>query len=165
MSYAPINSESPYLATNLKITDVQADLSSQVGTLYSAIAYRLNSREIAIYDLQERLTGQKWTDSTNLQVQKETFRIVFEIGAIATGATYTTAHNITGFSTLTFTSIMGTVITDAATFNKRPLPYASATLVTDQIQLDADDTNFRIINGATAPNITSGYVVLTYLKN
>lgn len=165
MTFSPANSEAPYLPVYLKFEENGQHLYSQISTMYSAIAYRLNNREIALYPFYEVLTGQKWTDSNNTQIYKETFRQVFSIGALAAGATLTTAHGITGFSTLTFTYIGGTVITDAGTFNKRSLPYASATLVTDQIQLDADDTNFRIINGATAPNITSGILVLEYLKN
>ena len=165
MTFAPSNSEAPYLPVYLKFEEKGQHLYNQLSTMYSAIAYRLNNREIALYPFDEVLTGQKWSDPANTQLFKETFRTVFLIGALAAGATLTTAHGITGFSTLTFTYIGGTVITDAATFNKRPLPYASATLITDQIQIDADDTNFRIINGATAPNITSGLVVLEYLKN
>lgn len=161
MTYAPINSESPYLPVSLKFDDKFDVLIPQLLRMYSSIAYRLNNREISIYDLQERITGQKWTDSTNLQTPKETFRIVLEFAAIAPGATLNIAHGINTIAQ--FTKIYGTCIT--ATPDFRPIPYASATAVNQQIEVNVDAANVNIINGAGAPNISSGLIVLEYLKN
>jgi hypothetical protein len=161
MTYQPDNSESPYLSTYLNFPEEKGELSGTLSRMYGNISYRLNNREIAIYDLSERTTGQKWTDSANLQVPKETFRKIFEIGAINTGVTSTTAHGLTGVSS--YTKIAGTAITD--TPDNRPIPYADVTAVTDQIEITVNGTNIIIVNGATAPNITSAIVILEYLKN
>lgn len=165
MTFNPQNTLGPFLQTSVFFPENFDEFRVKFLELYRDISNTVNTRETGIFDLVEFLTGENWFTIGNPQVKRKTFRKCFSIGAIAAGATLTTAHGITQFSPLTFTHIYGTVITDAATFNKRPIPYASATLITDQIQLDADDTNFRIVNGATAPNITSGIVVLEYLKN
>ena len=89
------------------------------------------------------------------------FRLVVPFGAIATGATLSITHNIQ--SLVQFTHIYGTCITAVPDF--RPIPYASATLVTNQIEVKVTPTQVVIINGATAPNIASGMIVLEYLKN
>ena len=165
LTFGPINSNAIYLPTTQYFPDDPEKFRSVLTFVYSDIARRLNDKQIGTFDLTEVVNGQQWFTSGNPQIKRQAFRKVFEIGAIGSGATFTFAHGITGFTALTFTDCWGQVITTAATFNKRPVPYASATLVTDQIQLDYDDTNVRIINGATAPNITSGIVVLNYLKN
>lgn len=159
MTYAPSNSETPYLPTTQRFNEKE-QFPDQLSRMYSNIAYRLNDREIGIYDFTERLTGQKWTDSNNLQLRKETFRKVFNFTAIAAGATLNIAHGITGI--ILVTNWFGGVVV-AGGF--RPLPRVSVTLVTDQIQVDIVGANIVIINGATAPAITSGSIVIEYLKN
>ncbi len=160
MTFAPNNSEAPYLPVYLKFEEGGQDLYFQLSNMYSAIAYRLNNREIALYGFQETLTGQKWTVSGNLQKQNETFRKVFEFGAIAAGATLNIAHGITSITRIV--KWYGGIVTAN---NKRPLPFVSATAVTDQVSVDEDGTNIVIVNGATAPAIVSGTVVLEFLKN
>ena len=165
MTYAPINSESPYLPeTTVLPIDIES-LIPFLTTNYISTALRLNFKENALYFLDEQITGRQYFVSGDPQDTREGYRKVFEIGAIAAGATLTFAHGITGFSTLNFVDSYGEVITDAATFNKRHIPYTDAALITNQIQMDKDDTNIRIVNGATAPNILSGIVVVEYLKN
>lgn len=161
MSYGPINTESPYIPTSLKLNDKEEVLIPQLERMYTSIAPRLNEREISLYYLSELTTGQKWLTSSNLQVPKTTFRKVFEFGAIAPGATLNIPH---GINTITLiTKWNGGFVTAA---RKRPLPFVSATAVTDQVQVDEDGgTNIVIVNGATAPAIISGVVIIEYLKN
>lgn len=160
MSYAPINSESPYLPNTFRFGQDPEVLNRDLGRVYAAISYRLNNREISIYDLNERLTGQKWTDPNNLQIPKETYRKVLEITAIAPGGTLNIPHGINTISQ--FTNFYGAVITGA---DDRPVPYVDATLVTNQISVRRVGANIRIVNGPTAPAITSGLLVVEYLKN
>jgi len=165
MTFLPSNSLSPFLPTSQVFPEDEVQRLIVHNDIYTNVAIAVNQREIGVYETVEAITGQQFFNPTNAQQKRLTYRRLYVIGAIAAGATLTTAHGITGFSTLTFTRISGTAITAAGTFNKVPIPYASATLITDQIQIDADDTNFRIINGATASNIASGIVILEYLKN
>lgn len=165
MTFGPSNSFGFFLIQNQYFSKDQETFLQQITKINADISRTVNVREIALFDLAEIPTGQQWFNTANVQIKRDGFRKVFTFGAIAPGATSTIAHGITGFSTLTFTHIYGTAITSAATFNQRPLPYVDVTNVTNQISIDADATNFRIVNGATAPNVLSGIVVLEYLKN
>lgn len=159
----PQGQPTPFLQNTITFSKDPQQFLIQLTALYGQIARYVNSKEIAIYNLAETITGQQWFVSGNPQLTRLTNRKVFEFGAIAAGATSTRAHGITGFSALTFTKIYGTAITNVV--DQRPIPFASAVAVTDQIEIRADATNIIIVNGATAPNITSAIVVLEMLKN
>lgn len=127
------------------------------------ISLKVNMREVAFYNLLETPTGQQWFKNATLAVPRQALRQVYTFGAIAAGAALNIPMNITGFATLTFTHMYGsfkTVVPD-----DRPLPYADEAVVTNQVSLKRAGANIVIMNGATAPNITSGIVVLEYLKN
>jgi len=119
----------------------------------------LNRKDTGTYDLVEQQINQQFF-STNPQVKRQTFRKVFNIGAIAAGATLNTAHGIAGFTV--FTRIYGVATTATPTYI--PLPYASVTALNQQVQLLVGAANITIINGAGAANITSAIIVLEYLK-
>lgn len=160
-SYLPSNSKTAFLPTSEVFPEDDSQFLIKLTNLYTDIANAVNLREIAQYDLAEFITGEQWFTSGNAQVKRSTFRRVYSIGAIATGATSTTAHGLTGFTA--FTHIYGTCITDVVDY--RPLPYVSATAVNAQISLTITGTNIVIVSGAAAPNITSAIVVLEFLKN
>jgi hypothetical protein len=61
------------------------------------------------------------------------------------------------------TRTTGACITDVVDY--RPIPCTSATAVDEQISVIATLANIVIVNGAAAPDITSGFIVLEYLKN
>jgi len=125
------------------------------------MANALNVREISIYDLTENLTGEQWSIAGNPQQKRQTYRIIVFIGAIAAGATLTTAHGLTGV--VSYTDIYGTVVTDAP--DNRPIPFASTVNINQQISILVDATNIIITVGAGSPNVVSGNVILEYLKN
>lgn len=153
------------IASFLNTTEVypedESELRIKQTNVYSKISNAVNVREIAIYDLQQLLTGQQFFTVGNPQRFRFTYRKVFNIGAIAAGATLTVAHGIT--NPIVFTRMYGTCVTAVVDF--RPIPYADAAVVTNQISLTCSATNLVIVNGATAPNITSGIIVLEYLLN
>lgn len=163
--YNPVNSVGPFLPVYQTFSRDPDQFLIQITEFYSNIVRSINFREISSYLKVELPTGEKWFNPNDAQNPREGFRQIFTTGVIAAGGTSSQAHGITGFTTLTFTHIYGTAITTAATFNQRPIPYSSATSVTNQIQVDVDNTNLRIINGATAPQITSAIIVLEYLKS
>lgn len=162
-TFQPANSNAVFLPTTIQYPDDPKELINRLNKAYEDTATRLNIKQIGIFDLVDFLTGEQWFTSGNPQVKRQTFRIVFEIGPIAAGATSTTPTSLTGITS--FTHIYGTCITDIP--DKRPLNYSDITNVTNQNSLRFDDTTNSIIimNGATAPNITSAIVVLEYLKN
>lgn len=160
MTFAPINTESPYLPVSINFNNDEETNERVLTQMYNAIALRLNNREIGLYATQETVTGQKWTDTANLQVQKETFRKVFEFGAIGVGATLNIPHGISAIGR--FTKFYGSIITGA---DDRPLPYVDEATVTNQVSVKRVGANLVIINGATAPAISSGTLICEYLKN
>jgi len=161
MTFDPANSLGPFLQTSIYFPDEFDEFRVTFLQLYRNIANVTNTREVGIYDQVEFQTGEQWFNPANTQFKRMTFRQVFPIGAIAAGATSTTAHGITGITA--FTHIYGTAIT--ATPDFRPIPYSSVTAVNQQIELRVTAANIIISNGAAAPNITSAIVVLEYLKN
>jgi len=154
MTFAPVNTESPYLPISYDFRREQEALPSQLNSTYTAIALRLNNREISIYDLNETLTGQKWTNANNLQVPRQTFRKVFNF--TAAGAT---AHNITGL-----TQVIGYgQYTDGANFYG--VIHGSSVAIAGQVSFYVTPVNLVILSGGGAPAITSGVIVLEFLKN
>lgn len=164
MTYNPQNSLGPFIATSTFFPDEFSSFREKFLELYRDLSNSVNTREVGIYDLVEFLTGENWFTSGNPQVKRKTYRTVYELGATAAGAATNIAHGITGVgTTTTFTHIYGACVTAAP--DNRPIPFASATVVTDQIQVLVTGVNIIVTNGATAPNITSGYIILEYLKN
>ena len=161
MTFNPSNSIAPYLQTSVFFPDDFDEFRVKFLSLYRDIANNVNSRQIGVYDLQDFLTGEQWFVSGDPQKKRQTFRKVFQLGAIAPGAISTTAHGITNISA--FTHIYGTAITSVVDY--RPIPFASTNLVSDQIMVLADSINLNVYNGASAPAITSAIVVLEFLKN
>ncbi len=166
------SSDKPLLSNQLPISvelprDDNELLVEILELLYKRIANSVNTKVGALYNLQEIASfGQYFTPAAtvaltgNAFAYRDVYRKTFEIGAIAAGATLTTAHGITGLVALT--TVYGACITDVVDY--RPIPYASATAVNTQISVRVDATNFIIVNGAAAPGITSGSLVIEYLK-
>ena len=161
MTFAPTNSKTAFLNTAETLPKDQEQLLIKLTTMHTDVANAVNVREIALYqDSQAVLTGQQFSIPGTNQGKKSTFRQMYYFGAIAAGATLTFAHGITGLVQLTHAH--GTCVT-AADF--RPIPYASTAALNQQISLRVTAANIEIINGAAAPNIVSGIVVLEYLLN
>jgi len=127
---------------------------------YIDIARSANIKDVARYETVETITGQRFFNLVDPQKKRFSFRQCYVVGAVAPGATVLIAHGIVGI--VMFTRMYGTCITGVVDY--RPIPWSSAIAVTDQISVRVVGANIEIINGATAPNITSGMVVLEYLR-
>lgn len=136
-------------------------LQPTLNKMYIEVAQAVNQRIIGTFDTIQANTGENWFNQPAPQQQRQSFRRVFPFQAIAAGATLNILHEIRGITQLT--KVYGTCIT--ATPDFRPIPYASATAVNAQIEVNVTTTQINIINGAGAPNITSGIIVLEYLLN
>lgn len=157
----PANSNAAFIPINETFSQQDDQFLIQLTNRDRDIARYINIREIAIYDLVEILTGEQWFLPGNAQSKRDAYRQVYQLPATAAGATTTIPHGISTITT--FTHIYGSAVT--ATPDFRPIPYANATAVNQQIEIKCDNTNIYVINGAGAPNISSGVVVLEYLKN
>ena len=161
MTFTPANSQSAFLPVTTVWSEDESQRLITMTSRDTDIANYLNVREIALYPKVEILSGQQWFDPNNVQRSRFGYRKIFSFGVIAPGATLTVAHGITGI--VEFTLIYATCKTDVVDF--RPIPFVDPGLITTGIGIRVDATNYYIVNGATAPQITSGTVVLEYLKN
>lgn len=161
MSYGPDFSQSPFVSTFQYFPEDLSQLMVILNNMYTSLANAINQRQIGSFNLFEQVNGQFFTNPNDVQIPRNGFRKCFNVGVIAPGATSIIAHGITGVTI--FTGFSGGVVTNVPDF--RPLPFVSATLVTNQIQVYADATNVYVVNGATAPQINSGLLILDFLKN
>lgn len=153
---------SPYLQTTRKFPiDSPPKLETELSKMNLDVATAVNLRSIGIYDVVTTITGNQLYNLTTPLTKRQSQRKVYTFSSIAAGATLVTAHGINLITQLAC-PITGSVVTAIPDF--RNIPHVSATLITDQIQVIVDATNITIINGATAPNITSGFVILEFLQ-
>lgn len=159
----PVNNQSSFLPTTTVLPEDPKELLIRLTKIYNDVANFINIREIAIYETIEILTGEQWTNPGQPTNRRQTFRKIFYFGTIAAGANLPIPTGIT--SVTSYTHIYGTVVT--AVPDNRSIPFADVTLATNQISVIIDNVagTATIFNGATAPNITSGILVLEYLKS
>ena len=138
--------------------------NEQVTLLYKRIANSTNTKTGGLHDKVERYNSdQYFTATPNLyrNVYRKSFDLIELAGGnIAPGATVTAAHGIVGI--VLVVNWYGGVVTDTPDF--RPVPYVDTVAVTNQIGVTATAVNIVLVNGATAPTITSGVLTLEYLK-
>lgn len=142
-------------------------------TLYlKRMAQALNTKEGGLYTLQEFYASKQYyqvTDNRNSQVFRNVYRKVFDMtllnggNAIASGQTVSFPHGINGL--FIPTTIFGGAASDNINATYLPLPYVSATTLTDQIQIFLTPTNVVLVNGTTQGQLGSAIIVAEYLKN
>jgi hypothetical protein len=164
MTFNPVNAKNAFLQTTENFPEDNSQFLVKLNSSYSDIAQAVNIREIAQYDLQEIITGQQFSTVGNPQKKRYSFRKIFYFGAIVAGATLLIPHGLTLADITLFTHIGGgLVITPGVDY--RPLPYVSTIGVNDQVLVFVRNANIEVTLGAIHPNVTSGLVVLEYLKN
>lgn len=160
MTFNPPNSLGNYLPEQVWLSEDQKTFQSEVKRLAEDHAKMINRKDTGSYDLIEQIINQQFFGA-NPQTKRFVYRKVFSFGAIAAGANLAIAHGLTG--TLTFTRIYGTINT--AFPDDRPLPYVDTFAVTNQVSVLRNGANMIIQNGATAPAIVSGILVIEYIKS
>jgi hypothetical protein len=143
-----------FLPANTTYSEDQSQRLLQHTKFAADTARYMNLKEVAIYDLTEIQTAQQWFNPGNNQVKRFGFRRVFSFN----DASLTFNHGITGITLCTY---IGGAFTDGTKFY--PLPYVS-TAIANQVQIQVTSTQVLITKGGTAPAITTGVVVLEYLK-
>jgi hypothetical protein len=129
----------------------------------------LNVKDSGMYQVTEFVNGQlffsnpAYNSSTKTNpALRQVQRKVINFGALPNTATKSVAHGITITANTTFTRIYGTATQPSTKFI--PLPYASATDVAHNIELNADATNVNVITGANYSAFTVTYIILEYLQ-
>ncbi len=156
----------PYIITSRQFpTSDPKQLETELTKSYEDISYGVNARTIGMFNKFQIVTGdQYYADNTSPMnpIQfRQGYRQLFAFTTIAAGATLTITHGITGITELVH--CYGNCVTVTPDF--RPIPYSSVTAVNQQIELRVTATQIIISNGAGAPNITSGTIILEYLLN
>jgi hypothetical protein len=130
---------------------------------YKRIADAVNTKEGALYILNEEATFQLYFTAGNPQVTRPVYRVVVDFGALPNAGVKTVAHNIAFTNQFTSTRIYGSA-TDPAGLFYLPLPYASPTL-NKNIELSLDGTNVIITTGINLTAFTRTTIVIEFLKN
>jgi hypothetical protein len=157
------NSNLPYLQLSTVLPKDQNELLIKMTTLFNDIAYKVNIREISVYQTVEVLTGQSWFSrnvAINPNSSRPTFRLVMVFPTIAGTATTSLPHGLVGLSTYTFTEIRGTLNLPGTPLFA-PIPQAAP----DDVAITIDATNVNITTSTGTYNGASAIVVLEYLKN
>jgi hypothetical protein len=145
-----------YLPTYRNFQQDEEELKLLLATTYNQLATSLNLKINGIFDVVEFQTGSQYNDPADIRSNRFSFRKMFYIDPAA----LTFNHGIT--DAVLYTAIYGTLVT-AGDF--RPLPYVDVVNVINQTGISVTATQVIISNGAGAPAITGGIVVLEYLKN
>lgn len=161
MSSAPDFSTGNFVPENYVIPEEPEQMRDLLKVTFENLARFINRKDMGQYETVEVQVNQTFPGATP-QAKIQIYRKIFEFGAIAAGATLNIVHGITGITD--FTRIYGTIITVIVDDN-RPLPYVDVANVTNQVSVRRLLANIVIVNGATAPNITSGRVIVEFMKN
>lgn len=162
MNFSPSNSLEEALPENVDFAEDWNQFLEQWTNLYRKVSAKINGKERAFYPLElEIQNNQQFFRTDDTQKYRNVFRKVFDFRSIAPGATANITHNISPINS--FTKIYGTCITRVIDY--RPIPYVSTAAVNQGIELKVTATTINVINGAAAPQITSGVIILEYLKN
>lgn len=138
----------------LEPEELKTALSRRDTQLVTALNYKTNG----IYETVEVQTGEQFFGNPdNQQKKRYSFRKVIQIPAnnlpiVAGGPAQTFPHGITGVTL--FTHLYGVAVTAT---DWRPIPNSD-------IKLVVTSTQITITNEATSANITSGIVILEYIK-
>lgn len=133
------------------------------------ISVVLNTKDTGIYDLSEFVNGQLFFPNPSLNsstpqspTYRQPYRIVINFGALPNATTKSVAHGLTIQANWTLTRLYGAATNPNTEFI--PIPYASATDVAHNIELNMDTANINITTGANYSAYTVCYVVIEYLK-
>ena len=157
----PANSDNAFLRTTDIFPSDPGELLIKLTHSYTESAQAINVRDISLYDQVELLNGQQFFTIGDPQTKRYVYRKCFAFGAILSGVTLPIPTGITGITTIT--RIYGTCITSVSDY--LPIPFSSVIGSNHNVSIWFNGGTVNIANGAGADNITSGIVVMEYLKN
>ncbi len=153
MTFAPLNSQAPFLSASTVLPIDKTELLTRLTNLFNDYAFKINIREISWYEKTELLTGQSWFTAINT-IKRQPFRVVVEFPVLVDPGTTSVPHNILPFP-VAFTRILATVTNVAGS--------TATCLAYPEIDIDAVNVNINLAAGTF--NGASALVVLEYLKN
>lgn len=148
----PVGNKMPYLRTLRKFPNDLETLVTELTRGWIETANCVNDREIGILSTQPTITGKSYfLSSQKLQSLRQLFPI--------SDSSLTISHGISNFSQM---SVQTGWFTDGTIWY--PLPYVDVTNVTNQVKVSTTSSQIIVVKGATAPSISSGYVLLEWLQ-
>ena len=122
----------------------------------------INTKEGALYQLQEQATFQQYYTVGNPQALRPVYRTVVDFGTLPNAGVKTVAHNIPFDSNYRTTRIFGSA-TDPTGLVYIPLPFCSPVAATN-IELYITSANVVIATGSNRTNFTICSIVIEYIK-
>ena len=159
MTFSPSNTLGPFIQTSIYFPEEFEEFRVKFLEVYRDISNATNTRDVAIFDLVEFLSGQQWFTPGNAQVKRRTFRKVIPFTPLVAGLN-SFPHGIAGIgASFTFTNIVGTGRNAAGTVQV-PFPQGGAN--TSMLEIDPVNINLTI------PAAYAGFstlITLEYLRN
>lgn len=159
MSFAPDFSTGNFVPENYVIPDEPEKLKEFLKRTLEEHSRFINRKDMGQYETVEVQVNQTFPGTTP-QDKRQIYRKILTFGALAIGGTAIVPHGVTGITD--FTRIFGTCITAA---DNRPIPYVSVAAANQGIEVLRIGANIVVRNGGAAPAITSGRIIIEFMKN
>lgn len=135
------------------------------------ISNAVNIREIGWLLDEEVLSGKSFIPGATLpgnnpSLFRSVLRKVIIFGALPNNSAKSVPHGLNVDSNFTLINLYGAA-SDPVNLQYVPLPYAEPTSLTNEISLQMDSTNVKIVTGASVfprSNYTRSYVVIEYIQ-
>lgn len=157
------------LPLSIEFPKDQDKFIEQLTLVYKRIVNTVNTKEGGLYSSQEFFSNQQYS-LTDPSTFKNVYRKCFDMTLVAgistpinTGMTRTITHGISGI--VQAVHIYGAAKNSDPTPKFIPLPYVSASTLTDQVQIYATSTDIVLVNGSSQTTLTQATIVLEFLKN
>ena len=159
------SSNAPLVANQVSDTDFPdnfTDFHEVFDREFKKITDAINTKEGALYLLQELATFQQYFNPNNVQENLNVYRITVNFGALPNADTKRVSHGIAFDSNTRLTRMYGAA-TDTARLQYLPLPFSSPILI-NNVTLEADGDEILITTGTDYSNYTYVTVVMEYTK-
>ena len=129
---------------------------------YRKLVDSVNSKEGALYLLQELATFQRYYIAGNPIKTINVYRKTFNFGSLPNATSKKLPHGIRMDANTKLTRLYGAA-TDPASRQFIPLPFASPTLA-NNVSLEANGTEIIVTTGSSRINFTQTSIVMEYTK-
>jgi hypothetical protein len=149
----PVSNKVPYIRNFRKFpTDDKESLATELTRGWIETANAVNQRVIGIISTDPTINGKSY------YFNGQKFQAINQLFPIS-DSSLTITHGISSFSQIT---IQSGWFTDGTIWY--PLPYIDVTNVTNQVKVTTTSTQILVVKGASAPSISSGFVLLEWLQ-
>jgi hypothetical protein len=159
------SSDAPLVANQVGDTDFPdnfEDFSELFDREYKKVTDAVNTKEGALYLLQELATFQQYFNTADTQNNRNVYRITLNFGPLPNATSKRVQHGISFNSKTRMTRMFGSA-TNFSSVTFIPLPFSSPTL-SKNIALEANSLDVIVTTGANYSNYRDVTIVLEYTK-